>query len=109
MSTRKALEEIAAFVEKDKDSDEVYPGIEYHGYRDGVLELWCSDPKYIVKFVLEEVGDWQSFTVQGDYRYVDGSTCRFVRSRRAWEFREAGKVFARVCLKSKGGADDGAS
>ena len=98
MSTRKALQEIAAFVEKDKDSNEVYPGIEYRGYKDGVLELWCSDPEYIVKFVLEEVGEPKSFTAQGDYRYADGVTCRFVQCRRAWEFKECRKVFARVYL-----------
>lgn len=74
------------------------PTCEYEGKIDGIYVFSISDPDTVVKLLCDLLGDVRMDS-KGYYHYADGTVARFVKKRKAFEFKKYKKVFARVKLR----------
>ena len=74
------------------------PTCEYEGNIDGIYVFSIADPDALVKLLCDALGDVRMDS-RGCYHYSDGTIARFVKKRKAYEFKKFKTVFARIKLR----------
>ena len=74
------------------------PTCEYEGNIDDIHVFSIEDPDALVTLLCDVLGDVRMDS-KGCYHYSDGTIAKFVKKRKAYEFRKFKTVFARIKLR----------
>lgn len=74
------------------------PTCEYEGTIDGICIFSIADPDALVRLLCDALGNVRMDS-KGCYHYSDGTTAKFVKKRKAYEFKKFKTVFARIKLR----------
>ena len=74
------------------------PTCEYEGNIDGIHVFSIEDPDALVTLLCDLLGDVRMDS-KGYYHYSDGTIAKFVKKRKAYEFKKFRAVFARIKLR----------
>lgn len=74
------------------------PTCEYEGNIEGIHVFSIADPDALVTLLCDVLGDVRMDS-KGCYHYSDGTTAKFVKKRKAYEFKKFKVVFARIKLR----------
>lgn len=73
------------------------PTCEYEGNIDGIHVFSIEDPDALVTLLCDTLGDVRMDSK--GYHYSDGTIAKFVKKRKAYEFKKFKAVFARIKLR----------
>lgn len=74
------------------------PTCEYEGNIDGIRVFSIADPDVLVTLLCDLLGNVR-IDSKGCYHYSDGTIAKFVKKRKAYEFKKFKTVFARIKLR----------
>lgn len=74
------------------------PTCEYEGDIEGVHVFSIADPDVLVALLCDWLGDVR-MDLKGYYHYSDGTLAKYVKKRKAYEFKKFKTVFARIKLR----------
>lgn len=74
------------------------PTCEYEGKIDGIHVFSIADPDAMVTLICDGFGDVR-MDRKGYYHYSDGTLAKYVKKRKAFEFKKYKTLFARIRLR----------
>ena len=74
------------------------PTCEYEGNIDGIHIFSIENPDALFTLLCDTLGDVRMDS-KGCYHYSDGTVAKFVKKRKAYEFKKFKAVFARIKLR----------
>lgn len=74
------------------------PTCEYEGNIDGIRVFSITDPDVLVTLLCDLLGNVR-IDSKGCYHYSDGTIAKFVKKRKAYEFKKFKTMFARIKLR----------
>ena len=75
----------------------MFPGLSFDSEVDGVLHFNCINPESVVRFLTDGLLDTViCYDKRFDYRYADGSTAKFVKSRKTWDIKNSIYTIAQI-------------